>query len=342
MGERLPSQKSYLCSFFDCKAKFTKSWKLEKPFSCEICDKSFCTRYQLTRHELSHSGEKPHKCLAEGCTEAFVTNVSMKNHMARVHQHQEKHYRCNYKGCGKDFNKRNQLSAHMYEHNQLLPFHCKFSGCEKEFPTHGKLRHHEKMHQGYPCEEDGCPFQGKTWTEYQKHRRVHKVKLSCGECKKRFNNSWFLHQHSLHVHSGEKKMLSCPKVGCDKKFTHGFNLDSHILGDHEGKKPFICAHDGWEQLRHAGKESLWRHGVVHDPERKKVKVGDISQPFLFLLPLLCIFISYFTSACFQKLHPKKNQPWHLANRARLRAAAKQVETQLAEKLQNTSLKDTKS
>lgn len=29
MGERLQSQKSYVCSFFDCKAKFSKSWKLE-------------------------------------------------------------------------------------------------------------------------------------------------------------------------------------------------------------------------------------------------------------------------------------------------------------------------
>lgn len=29
MGERLQSQKSFVCTFFDCKAKFTKSWKLE-------------------------------------------------------------------------------------------------------------------------------------------------------------------------------------------------------------------------------------------------------------------------------------------------------------------------
>lgn len=92
MGERQPGQRSFVCSFFDCKAEFSKSWKLEahlckhtglvsgapkvahggaqtdslllspqKPFSCESCERSFCTRYQLTRHELSHSGEKPHK-----------------------------------------------------------------------------------------------------------------------------------------------------------------------------------------------------------------------------------------------------------------------------------------
>lgn len=33
------------------------------------------------------------RCLAEGCSEAFVTNGSMKNHMARVHQQQEKRYK---------------------------------------------------------------------------------------------------------------------------------------------------------------------------------------------------------------------------------------------------------
>lgn len=32
------------------------------------------------------------RCLADGCSEAFVTNSSMKNHMARVHQQKEKPY----------------------------------------------------------------------------------------------------------------------------------------------------------------------------------------------------------------------------------------------------------
>ncbi|AWP20655.1 putative transcription factor IIIA isoform 2 [Scophthalmus maximus] len=323
MGERLQSPKSYVCSFFDCDATFSKSWKLEahlckhtglKPFSCENCDKSFCTRYQLARHELNHSGEKPHKCLADGCSEAFVTNASMKNHMARVHQQQEKRYKCDYQGCAKDFNKRNQLKSHKGEHEQLLPFHCTFSGCTKEFPSHGKLQHHKKVHEGYPCEAEACPFQGKTWTEYLKHRKEHKVKVLCGECKKRFNNTWYLHQHELRVHSGERRMLSCPREGCDKKFTGRFSFENHVLGDHDGKRPFSCAYAGCGKS-FAMKENLWRHGVVHDPAKKKLK----------------------------KLHPKKNQPWRKALQVKLAAAANQADAnKLAAKLRNTALEDKKS
>uniref|UniRef100_A0A3B5AHL8 Transcription factor IIIA n=1 Tax=Stegastes partitus TaxID=144197 RepID=A0A3B5AHL8_9TELE len=268
MGKRLQSQTSYVCSFSDCEATFSKSWRLEahlckhtglKPFSCENCDKSFCTRHQLTRHELSHSGEKPH-CLADGCSEAFVTNASLKNHMARVHQHQEKRYKCDHQGCSKDFNKKYQLKAHMCEHQQILPF---------EFPSRGKLKHHEKVHE-YPCEDEMCPFLGKTWTEYVNHRKEHK-KVPCVACKRQFNNAWFLQQHELRVHSGERRMFLCPREGCDKKFTRRFHLESHVLVDHEGKKPISCAYAGCGKSFAMKQESLWRHGVVHDPARKKLK-----------------------------------------------------------------------
>ncbi|XP_026035774.1 general transcription factor IIIA, b [Astatotilapia calliptera] len=318
MGERLQSQKTYVCSFFDCKATFSKPWRLDahlckhtglKPFSCESCDKSFCTRYQLTRHELSHSGEKPHKCLADGCSEAFVRNASLKNHMARVHQQQEKRFQCDHQGCEKEFNKRNQLKAHQCEHQESLPFHCSLTGCTREFLTLKKLKHHEKIHEGYPCETEGCPFQGKTWSNYLKHRKEHKDKVLCGQCNKLFSNFWFLRLHELRVHSGEKRMFPCPKEGCEKKFTRRFNLESHVLGDHEGKKPFSCAVPGCNKS-FAMKESLWRHGVVHDPAKKKLK----------------------------KLHPKKNLP--MAQRAGPAAAANQAEAnELAAKLHSTTLEN---
>ncbi|XP_047206181.1 general transcription factor IIIA, b isoform X1 [Girardinichthys multiradiatus] len=323
MGERLQSQNMYVCSFSDCNATFRKSWKLEahlcrhnglKPFFCENCEKSFCTRCELTRHERVHSGEKPNKCPADGCSEVFGKNASMKNHIARVHQHQEERYQCDLQGCGKDFRKKKQLKAHKSEHGEPLAFHCVFNGCGKDFASQDKLKHHEKVHQGYLCNFDLCHFQSKTWTEYLKHREQHKVKVLCETCKRLFNNTWFLHLHELRVHSGEKRYLLCPREGCDRKFTCRFKLESHLLGDHEGKKPFTCAYAGCGKSFPL-KESLWRHGVVHNP----------------------------ANAILKKRKPKTDEPSQIAQEVTQSAADDREETsKLAAKLHSTTLVDDES
>ncbi|XP_057681112.1 general transcription factor IIIA, b [Corythoichthys intestinalis] len=319
MGERLQGSKTFVCLFFDCKAKFSKSWKLEahlckhtgfKPFPCENCDKRFCTRYELTRHELNHSGERLHRCPTDDCSEAFVRHSSLKKHVARAHQHKERRYQCTHEDCQASFRKKYQLKAHIGEHQGTLPFCCHVDGCVSEFPSLGKLKHHENMHKGYPCEEELCPFRGKTWSEYQKHRKEHMVKLPCQTCKRQFNNSWFLRQHEFHRHTEGKRCFPCPKEGCAKTFTHRFNLDNHVLGDHEGKKAFSCAHRDCNRT-FAMKESVWRHGVVHDPLKRKLK----------------------------KLRPRKKPAWSAAQ-AKLQAAAET--NKLSAKLCKTQIEDLKS
>ncbi|XP_029524918.1 transcription factor IIIA-like [Oncorhynchus nerka] len=51
------------------------------------------------------------------------------------------------------------------------PFVYEHDSCDKSFCTKYHLAWHQRSHSGYPCEEDGCSFIGKTWTEYIKHRR---------------------------------------------------------------------------------------------------------------------------------------------------------------------------
>uniref|UniRef100_A0A3P8YBR3 Transcription factor IIIA n=1 Tax=Esox lucius TaxID=8010 RepID=A0A3P8YBR3_ESOLU len=304
------------------KATFNKSWKLDahlckhtglKPFSCKNCDKRFCTRYELTRHELSHSGERPYKCQAEGCAADFVTHASMKNHMIQVHQLQEKHYKCDHEVCGKEFRKKSKLKTHKMEHKQLLPFQCDIEDCKKQFAAPGQLKRHGKVHQGYPCAVEDCPFQGKTWSEYQKHRKaVHRVKLQCDSCSRVFLEAWFLKQHQLRIHSDvPKKVFQCSDAECRKTFTKRFNLENHQLSEHEGKKAFCCAHEGCGKS-FAMQESLRRHQVVHDPLKKKL----------------------------QKSHPKKGKSSQRKTKTESGTASTQAETsELAARLRNTSLND---
>lgn len=60
---------SYKCK--DCEKKFDKNWKLNvhikthtKPHICGIddCKESFSIKSNLTRHKLTHTGEKPYIC----------------------------------------------------------------------------------------------------------------------------------------------------------------------------------------------------------------------------------------------------------------------------------------
>lgn len=281
MGERFRNlDKNFVCSFFNCKASFSKSWKLEahlckhtglRPFACVSCDKSFCTRYQLTRHHLTHSGEKPYRCSVEGCPKTFVSSSSMKHHVTRIHQQKENQYVCEIDGCGKEFRKRNQLKTHKCEHTKIFPFECSFQGCNQKFTGVKPLQKHSKIHDGYPCAETNCSFKGNTWTDYQKHRKQqHRPILQCDGCKKVFREAWFLQGHRQRVHLGEQRVFRCTVQGCQKSYTTEFNLKSHILTIHEGKRSFKCPHAGCSKA-FAMKESLKRHGVVHDPERKKVQ-----------------------------------------------------------------------
>ncbi|XP_038568673.1 transcription factor IIIA-like [Micropterus salmoides] len=282
MKTKTEPQKRYICSFPDCPAAYNKQWKLDvhlckhtgiKPYSCEHdgCGKSFCSPYHLSRHELTHSGVKPFHCTEDGCTEAFTTNANRNRHISRVHTQDQKKYVCKFEGCTLEFKKNKQLKSHMCEqHTQLPPYPCTYEGCQMRFTFPSKLKRHEKVHKGYPCAEDGCSFIGKTWTDYLKHRKEqHRLIVKCDQCNKVFRDSWFLQQHQQ-VHSEMRVVLRCPREGCDRSFTTTFNLESHISSFHEELRPFACTHAGCRKT-FAMRQSLQRHSIVHDPDRKKLK-----------------------------------------------------------------------
>ncbi|XP_026057528.1 general transcription factor IIIA, b isoform X1 [Carassius auratus] len=287
MGERLKRPNKHLiCSFAECKATFSKVWKLEahycthtglKPFACGDCEKSFSTRYQLTRHQLSHSGEKPYLCSVSGCSDAFSTPGTLRTHVAHVHHQTESCYVCNYQDCGKEFRKKKQRKLHTCEHTEELPFECDIEGCNDKFASSKALKGHWKRHEGYPCDEQYCNFKGKTWSEYQKHKKTaHRVTLPCDQCKKIFHDAWFLQKHKKSVHSGERREFKCVQEGCEKSYTTNFNLQNHILVFHERKHDFTCTFAGCGKA-FAMEVSLERHFVVHDPQKTKPQKPKVKQ-----------------------------------------------------------------
>lgn len=54
----------------------------EKPFSCNICNKSFATKTMVVKHVRVHTGEKPYVCNV--CGKAFSQSSSLNTHL-KIH-----------------------------------------------------------------------------------------------------------------------------------------------------------------------------------------------------------------------------------------------------------------
>ena len=83
-----------------------------KPFSCEVCQKRFTVKTYMQKHMLTHTGDKPYEC--EECHRRFSQRSPLVGHMKAIHGWDEHKYRCDK--CQRRFALKYSLEKHLLTH----------------------------------------------------------------------------------------------------------------------------------------------------------------------------------------------------------------------------------
>lgn len=187
-------------------------------------------------------------------------------------------YKCNL--CEKTFTRKKNRNTHQLSHT-AKNFKC--DKCEKEFQYPSQLAKHQKVHQGYVCED--CGFNTDTWSKLVKHRKeFHGKKIrpcenvfECPHCKKLIKTKAALNTHIQMVHEHNSDEAGCYQCGqCGREYKYKQSLKQHYLTVHMGRL-FHCDHC---KKTFGTKATLKRHlanSKLPCSRAEKSKVGKIEK-----------------------------------------------------------------
>uniref|UniRef100_K7F3B4 Zinc finger protein 777 n=1 Tax=Pelodiscus sinensis TaxID=13735 RepID=K7F3B4_PELSI len=142
--------------------------RAEPPSPALPAEPAGCPESSLSRHQLSHAGDRPHTC-AE-CQKSFRLKINLMLHQ-RSHAGKSRGlYICSE--CGRGFNHHSNFIRHQMIHTGERPYGC--TECGKTFMRKEHLLTHRRLHTGERPYQ--CPECRKSFTRKQHlvgHQRIH-------------------------------------------------------------------------------------------------------------------------------------------------------------------------
>lgn len=174
------NKRPYACSV--CPKSFTRAEYLVAHMQAHnrtrhVCDKCgvICSsKFNLEIHIKKHAEEKPFVC--ELCNKSFVRSDFLDNHMEVIHKRNKP--KCTI--CNKSFSRKDVLKRHMTTHSKPT-FDCKF--CLRSFSRKDRLISHKKTHEvnnELKCFK--CPASFHRREVLLKHQKLHETKEQCHVC----------------------------------------------------------------------------------------------------------------------------------------------------------------
>ncbi|XP_015910392.2 zinc finger protein 845 [Parasteatoda tepidariorum] len=235
-----------------------------KPYSCNICNRSFADVKSLTTHiRKCHSSSLEHKktFACNVCKTNFLCKVSLNRHMLVHTEVQERSHSCVV--CGKSFTFKSSLAKHQLVHSNEKPFSC--SLCDKTFARKSEIGQHHLTHHSterpHSCSLCNKTFKRKSYLTSHYRTHTNEKPFSCTMCCKTFGQKSHLRVHLLSHDINRKKPHTC--ITCGLSFAVKTQLKNHNL-KHTGERPHRCSLCG-KCFRLKG--DLNRHSLTHSDEK---------------------------------------------------------------------------